>query len=72
MCRRFSREQRSKWVGEFKSSGLGQAIESVGAKLFYLPPYSLNFNPIELAFSKLQKSRPKAAIEKDEFETEAF
>jgi len=27
-------------------------IETAGAKLFYLPPYSADLNPIELAFSK--------------------
>ena len=32
--------------------GAGQAIESVGTEVRYLPPY---FNPIELAFSKRKK-----------------
>ncbi|WP_437191016.1 IS630 family transposase [Planctomicrobium sp. SH527] len=31
-----------------------QAIEAVGASVFYLPPYSPDFNPIEKAFSKLK------------------
>lgn len=30
------------------------AIEQVGAHLRFLPPYSPDFNPIELAFSKLK------------------
>jgi len=30
------------------------AIETVGAKLVYLPPYSPDFNPIEQAFAKLK------------------
>jgi transposase len=30
------------------------AIEAVGARLRFLPPYSPDFNPIELAFSKLK------------------
>jgi len=30
------------------------AIEAVGATLRFLPPYSPDFNPIELAFSKLK------------------
>jgi transposase len=30
------------------------AIEAVGAHLRFLPPYSPDFNPIELAFAKLQ------------------
>jgi transposase len=37
-----------------KVSGVRDAIESVGAKLVYLPPYSPDFNPIELAFAKLK------------------
>ena len=30
------------------------AIERVGARLRFLPPYSPDFNPIELAFAKLK------------------
>ena len=30
------------------------AIEAVGAQLRFLPPYSPDFNPIELAFAKLK------------------
>ena len=30
------------------------AIEQVGARLRFLPPYSPDFNPIELAFAKLK------------------
>ena len=30
------------------------AIEAVGARLMFLPPYSPDFNPIENAFSKLK------------------
>ena len=30
------------------------AIEQVGAHLRFLPPYSPDFNPIELAFAKLK------------------
>ncbi len=29
-------------------------IEAVGARLLYLPPYSPDFNPIEMAFAKLK------------------
>ena len=32
------------------------AIEQVGAQLRFLPPYSPDFNPIELAFAKLKAS----------------
>ncbi|NYD84443.1 transposase, partial [Ochrobactrum intermedium] len=31
-----------------------EAIERMGAKLLFLPPYSPDFNPIENAFSKLK------------------
>ncbi len=44
-----------------KVSGVRQAIESVGARLLYLPPYSPDFNPIEMAFSKLKARLRKAA-----------
>ena len=34
--------------------GVRQAIESAGASLVYLPPYSPDFNPIEMLWSKLK------------------
>jgi transposase len=37
-----------------KVAGVRQAIEGAGASLIYLPPYSPDLNPIELAFSKLK------------------
>jgi len=37
-----------------KVAGVRQAIEGVGARLVYLPPYSPDFNPIEQAFAKLK------------------
>lgn len=37
-----------------KVEGVRQAIESVGAHLIYLPPYSPDLNPIERAWSKLK------------------
>jgi transposase len=42
-------------------SGIKAAIECVGAKLLYLPPYSPDFNPIEQVFSKLKALLRKAA-----------
>jgi len=42
-------------------SGIRQAIESSGATLFYLPPYSPDLNPIEFVFSKLKNLLRKAA-----------
>ena len=35
-------------------AGVRPAIEAAGANLLYLPPYSPDFNPIEMAFSKLK------------------
>ncbi len=37
-----------------KASSVRRAIESAGAQLAYLPPYSPDFNPIEQAYSKLK------------------
>jgi transposase len=37
-----------------KLAGVRAAIEAVGAKLLFIPPYSPDLNPIELAFSKLK------------------
>jgi transposase len=37
-----------------KVKGVREAIEARGARLRYLPPYSPDFNPIELAFAKLK------------------
>jgi len=50
-----------------KVAGVRQAIEAAGARLLYLPPYSPDFNPIEMAFSKLKALLRKAAARtKDE------
>ena len=38
-----------------KVSGVREAIESAEASVVYLPPYSPDLNPIELAFSKLKQ-----------------
>ncbi len=37
------------------------AIEVAGAELLFLPPYSPDFNPIEMAFSKLKAFPRKTA-----------
>jgi transposase len=44
-----------------KAAGVREAIEAVGARLVYLPPYSPDLNPIELAWSKLKSRLRKAA-----------
>lgn len=41
-------------VAFHKISGVKEAIESTGAKLIYLPPYSPDLNPIELMWSKIK------------------
>jgi transposase len=44
-----------------RSPGVAEAIEAAGATLIYLPKYSPDLNPIELAFSKLKARLRKAA-----------
>ncbi|KCZ96582.1 transposase [Hyphomonas oceanitis SCH89] len=44
-----------------KPAAVRAAIEAAGASLRYLPPYSPDFNPIELAFSKLKAFLKKTA-----------
>jgi transposase len=44
-----------------KVAGVREAIEAVGATLLYLPSYSPDLNPIEMAFSKLKAHLRKAA-----------
>jgi transposase len=42
-------------LSSHKTPGVVAAIEAVGAQVRYLPPYSPDLNPIELAFSKFKK-----------------
>ena len=37
-----------------KVKGVKEAIQQAGAQLLYLPPYSPDFNPIEMMWSKLK------------------
>jgi len=41
-------------LSSHKVAGVKKAIESVGAEVLYLPPYSPDLNPIENVFSKLK------------------
>ena len=41
-------------LSSHKVKGIKELIESVGAKLKYLPPYSPDYNPIELLWSKMK------------------
>ena len=45
-----------------KVTGVRATIEQAGATLLYLPPYSPDLNPIEMAFSKLKATLRKAAV----------
>lgn len=42
-------------LGAHKVDGVRELVESRGACLLYLPPYSPDFNPIEQAWSKLKQ-----------------
>ena len=44
-----------------KVRGVAEAIQARGAQLHYLPAYSPDFDPIEMAFSKLKALLRKAA-----------
>ncbi|WP_026870550.1 transposase, partial [Inquilinus limosus] len=44
-----------------KPAAVRSAIEGTGAKLRFLPAYSPDFNPIEMAFSKLKAFLKKLA-----------
>lgn len=44
-----------------RMTGVRTTIEKAGAQLRYLPPYSPDFNPIEMAFSKLKAFLKKTA-----------
>ena len=48
-------------LSSHKGPAVRAAIEAAGARLLYLPPYSPDFNPIEMAFSKLKALLRKAA-----------
>ena len=48
-------------LGSHRSKTVRQFIRSVGAKLFFLPKYSPDLNPIEQVFAKLKHFLRKAA-----------
>jgi transposase len=45
-----------------KVAGVAETIEAAGATLIYLPKYSPDLNPIELAFSKLLRKAAERTI----------
>lgn len=48
-------------LGSHKAPAIRQAIRAAGAKLFYLPAYSPDLNPIEQVIAKLKHLLRKAA-----------
>ncbi len=48
-------------LGSHKGKCVRTAIRAAGAKLFFLPPYSPDLNPIEQVFAKLKHLMRKAA-----------
>ena len=57
-------------LGAHKVKGIREAIESRGAQVIYLPPYSPDLNPIEKCWSKIKtylraaKARTRETLEK--------
>lgn len=41
-------------LSRHKVKGVREAIQKAGASVLYLPPYSLDFNPIEMMWSKMK------------------
>jgi len=48
-------------LSSHKGQRVKQLIETVGASVLYLPPYSPDLNPIEMAFSKFKQLMRSAA-----------
>jgi len=48
-------------LSSHKRASVRELIAGAGAKLVFLPPYSPDFNPIEMAFAKLKALLRKAA-----------
>ena len=47
-------------LGSHKGKAIRRAIRSAGARLFFLPKYSPDLNPIEQVFAKLKHGLRKA------------
>ncbi len=47
-------------LSEHKRKKVKELVEARGCKLLYLPPYSLDFNPMEEAFAKIKGLLQKA------------
>ena len=59
-------------LSSHKVSGIIDAIESVGAQVCFLPPYSPDFNPIELMWSKMKAILRKLKIRAKELLDDAI
>jgi transposase len=59
-------------LGSHKSRAVRTAIHQAGAHLFFLPPYSPDLNPIEMAFSKLKTFLRKANVRSQSQVTQAI
>ena len=53
-------------LSSHKVAGVKEAMESVGVKVLYLPPYSPDFNPMEMVFSKMKTLVRKSKLRKVE------
>ena len=52
---------KRRYLGSHKGPAIRSAIRAAGAKLFFLPPYSLDLNPAEQVLAKLKHLMRKAA-----------
>ena len=48
-------------LSSHKRASVREIVEAAGARLLFPPPYSPDFNPIEMAFAKLKALLRKAA-----------
>ena len=48
-------------LGSHRGAGVRSMIRAAGARVFFLPPYSPDLNPIEQVFAKLKQLLRKAA-----------
>ena len=55
-----------------KAPGLAELVAARGARLLFLPPYSPDFTPVELAFSKLKTKLRESAARSREALTHAL
>jgi len=59
-------------LSSHKSERIKELVEAVGAKLWYLPPYSPDFNPIEKMWSKVKEFLRSSAARTKEILYEAI